>query len=234
MNNTDILVTATKLNKIEDIDNTMIMRSFNERLAGIDSIQLSVVKNNARGLPQVYNEAMRKYHDVRWLLFVHDDVYIDDSHVIDKLNQAHERHGFNIIGLAGCLDPAIKSHNLWHVMATRDKLRGQAAHPSGVLFNGESCITMTSFGPTPNRVALIDGLFMAVHMPTVSKTAWKFNENYTFHHYDLSSCIDANKHRLKIGVVPINVVHTSPGLMSVEDVAWSTSNRRFIEEYGKN
>jgi hypothetical protein len=73
---------------------------------------------------------------------------------------------------------------------------------------------------------------MAVHVPSIMKTSWKFNENYTFHHYDLASCIDANRQRLKIGVAPINVIHSSPGLMSVNDAIWSKSNDQFLKEYG--
>ena len=223
----DRIVSATRASTPEDINKLPLVRSIEERLFGGE---YDLMTNNTRGLPVVYNEALAKWkdHDARWLVFVHDDVYIDDAHVFNKLDDVHAQHGFNIIGLAGCKDPTIKSHNLWHVMAPRDKLFGYASHPAGQ----PGQIQVSSFGPSPARVALIDGLFMAVHVPSISKTSWKFNENYTFHHYDLASCIDANRQRLKIGVAPINVIHSSPGLMSVNDATWSKSNDQFLKEYG--
>lgn len=231
---TDRIVFTTQLKHQQDIDNTMIMRSVRERLSHTN-ISVESCTGNVRGLPTVYNEFLTKHrNDTRWMVFVHDDVYIDDAHVVDKLEHVYHQHGFEIVGLAGCLHPSIKSHNLWHVMADRNNLFGHVAHPSNESYNGQPTIRVTSFGPSPHRVTLIDGLFIAVHVPTVEYTGWKFNENYTFHHYDLSSCIDANNKRLKIGVAPINVIHTSPGLMSLEDVAWSSSNQRFLKEYGSN
>jgi hypothetical protein len=92
---------------------------------------------------------------------------------------------------------------------------------------------MTAFGPTPSRVALIDGLFMAIHLPSILDKGWRFNENYTFHHYDLASCIDANRKGLKIGVYPIHVIHQSPGLLSMEDKLWKDSNQKFLQEYAQ-
>ncbi len=40
--------------------------------------------------------------------------------------------------------------------------------------------------------------------------------------------------KLKIGVYPINVIHRSPGLLSVENPVWKSSNETFIKEYGVN
>jgi hypothetical protein len=47
----------------------------------------------------------------------------------------------------------------------------------------------------------------------------------------MASCIDANRKGLKIGVYPIHVIHQSPGLLSVEDKLWKTSNEKFLQEY---
>jgi hypothetical protein len=70
-----------------------------------------------------------------------------------------------------------------------NNLRGAVAHPC----NDHGQIFMTSFGPTPARVAILDGLFMSINTKRAKQVDWKFNENYNFHHYDIASCIDANK-----------------------------------------
>ena len=72
---------------------------------------------------------------------------------------------------------------------------------------------------------------MAVNLKKILKSGWKFNENFTFHHYDLASCIDANRLSLKVGVIPINVIHVSKGLSNINDVTFQTSQDKFIEIY---
>ena len=79
---------------------------------------------------------------------------------------------------------------------------------------------------------MIDGLFMAVNVKTALKTGWQFNDNFSFHHYDLASCIDANKLSLRIGVIPINVIHVSKGLSNVNDPMFQRSQDVFMKMYG--
>lgn len=218
------IVACTRAVTNEEVKHLPIVKSFNDNLK--TTCELRLIRGNRRGLSACYNAAM-ECTPADWLVFVHDDVYIDDSRLTHKLDEAHVNHGFDIVGLAGCLNPIIKPHNLWHIMADRKDLRGQVAHPAGA----PGQIMTTPFGPTPSRVTMIDGLFMAVRTASVKNTEWKFNENYTFHHYDLASCIDANRHKLKIGVYPIHVVHSSPGLKSLEDTVWKNSNECFLKEY---
>lgn len=194
-------------------------------------IRLDVIEQNAQGLPRVYNSYLTQHtlkkHDI--VLFVHDDVYIDDLKLKGKLYS--NTQAFDIVGLAGCIKPTIKPPVLWHLMAERKNLRGSVAHPVKIA-DEQYAVMTTTFGYTPSRVAIIDGLFMAVNLKSVLQTGWKFNENFDFHHYDIASCLDANKLKLKIGVAPIHVIHDSPGLMSTDDLSWSRSQNKFLEIYG--
>jgi hypothetical protein len=184
--------------------------------------------NNTTGLSKMYNRFLTKvYADkYKYIVYVHDDVWIDDALISSKLNEAmHGESKFDIVGLAGTLDPQIRHPALWHVMGKRENHRGYAGH----IF-GEHKV-MTSFGQTPDRVAVVDGLFVAVNVARALETGWKWNENFDFHHYDIASCIDANAKDMRVGVWPINVFHASPGLKSLEDVAWSASNTKFLQLY---
>lgn len=191
-------------------------------------VKLKIHYNNTRSLSSVYNEYINsrtlRDHDIA--LFVHDDVYIDDLKLRGKLYSAASM--FDIIGLAGCDKPVVKKPVLWHLMSDRSNWRGFVAHP---VQSNDDMLSVTSFGPTPSRVCIIDGLFMAVNLRSVIDADWKFNENFSFHHYDISSCLDANKKRLKIGVTPIHVIHDSPGLLSTEDPLWRASEEKFLELY---
>lgn len=220
-----IIVSATR-SSMADFANSELGKCLDALTKTDNRIHLNIEYNNIKGLPEVYNskiEFYKKYKDtVKYILFVHDDVYIDDLRLYEKLDKA----GYDITGLAGCLNCKITNPALWHLMANRNDLRGEVAHP----INEKQSMT-TVFGPTPSRVLLADGLFLAIDYNKILEKDWKFNENYKFHHYDLAACLDANKKGLKIGVYPIHVIHKSPGLLSTSDKGWNLSNEKFLEEY---
>lgn len=197
-----------------------------------DKIAIFYDSNNTEGLSKKYNQIISKHKsDFDNIVFIHDDVYMDDLYVCEKLERAHK--DFDIVGLAGGVNPKIQKLALWHLMCggfNSNNLRGAVAHP----INESGQIFMTSFGPTPARVALLDGLFLSVDIRKANSAGWKFNENYTFHHYDIASSIDANNKKLKLGVAPIWVVHKSPGLLNTNDKLFTDSQDKFIEEYSKH
>lgn len=201
-------------------------------LANPKELKLVIVENNTDGLPSVYNKYINqktlKKHDI--VLFVHDDVYIDDLKLRGKL-YANLNSNYDIVGLAGCVKPRIKKPVLWHQMADRQHHRGYVMHDVRV-GDDEYAVHCSSFGHTPSRVAIIDGLFIAINLKQILKSEWKFNEAYEFHHYDIASCIDANRKQLRIGVAPINVIHSSTGLQSLDDISWNKSQDMFIKQYG--
>lgn len=217
----------------EDIEKTSIYRWYQEVKDTSPEIHLNIVFNNKLGLPTIYNRIIEEHiesgSESEYMLFVHDDVYIDDLKLVSKLKQAHEGLGYDIIGLAGAIDPTIKHPALWHHMSLRQNHRGFVVHSDGKT----GSVFSSGFGITPSRVAIIDGLFMAIHLPSIKKSGWRFNENYDFHHYDLASCIDANKFKLKIGVFPIHVVHESHGLESLDEKSWKNSNEKFLKDYSR-
>jgi hypothetical protein len=183
--------------------------------------------NNKQGLCKKYNEFLEEFgDDYDIVAFVHDDVFIDDGKLALKLIMAHEL--FDIVGVAGGINPLIKEPALWHLMCGGfgPNLRGFAGH-----YLQDDSISITSFGPTPSRVAIADGLFLSVNTQSIKRSGWKFNENYTFHHYDISSCLDANKKKLKVGVYPILLYHMSPGLKSLNDPTFLSNQAKFMKEY---
>jgi len=183
---------------------------------------------NEDPLPKVYNQYINEKtlakHDI--VAFVHDDVYIDDLKFRGKLCTA-VNSGLDIVGVAGCINPTISVPALWHLMADKKDHRGFCAHS----IPKTNAMHMTTFGPTPSRVAFVDGVFMAVNLKEAIDKDWKFNENFAFHHYDLSSCLDANAKKMKIGVFPIHIIHDSPGL-DPDDETFIASEKKFMEIYG--
>jgi len=196
-----------------------------------DHLDVFFKRENKEGLSKSYNNFLYSKDSDEYdiIVFAHDDVFIDDLKLEKKLNAAFEQ-GYDIIGLAGCINPLISKPSLWHLMAggfQSGNLRGAVAHYTD---KTNTSRYVTSFGPTPARVALLDGLFIAVNVKKVKSVNWKFNENYNFHHYDIASSIDANKKKLKLCVWPINVIHCSPGLRAFDD-NYLQSEEKFLSEY---
>ena len=219
-----LVVCCTKGNKTD----TKLYQSLS--IMSRTEVKLKFHEKNTTGLPEIYNKYINskylKKHDI--VLFVHDDVYIDDLKLRGKLYSYIQ--AFDITGVAGCVKPVIKSPALWHLMAERENHRGYVSHTITTP-HGEPGVVCTSFGYTPSRVVLIDGLFMAVNLQRALLIDWKFNTNFNFHHYDMSSCLDANKKMLRIGVAPINIIHDSPGLKSLNDKNFLESQDTFLKLY---
>jgi len=181
-------------------------------------------KNN-EGLSKRYNQYLTQYKDDDCIiLFVHDDVSIEDGFLQTKLHRYHSM--YDIIGVAGGVQMKISEPALWHIMCGTSNLRGFAGH----YIDHTEQQFMTNFGPTPSRVSVIDGVFISVNTQSITKSDWRFNENYKFHHYDIASCLDANSKKLKIGVAPIWITHRSHGLKTF-DKSFLDSQKDFMNEY---
>lgn len=211
-------------------ETTQLHKSLVPILEKNPNVSLHFRSENRQGLSKTYNAFLKNNldkYDV--IIFIHDDVFIDDLKIFEKLDEAHTR--FDIVGLAGGINPVMKEPALWHLMCggfASGNLRGSVAHP----YNKET-ITVTCFGPSPSRAVILDGLFLSVKTKEVKKVDWKFNETFNFHHYDIASCIDANFKRLKLGVWPIWVIHSSPGLSDPKNTEFLISQTKFLRDYAR-
>jgi hypothetical protein len=214
------LVSATPLSKEEFWKTTPLAKSL-EMIASKNCFY-HIVYGNKTGLPLIYNSMMRSPESENTItLFVHHDVSIEDAFLVPKLNEAIKQ--FDIVGLAGGSSVEIKSPALWHLMTDRETWSGAVAHkfPDG-------STRAVSFGPTPKRCLILDGLFLALNTPKiVGKGLW-FDPNYMFHHYDVQLGLDANGLGIKLGTWPIWVVHSGLG-DSYQSEAWRKSEEHFLK-----
>jgi hypothetical protein len=189
------------------------------------SCDYEIVYENKEGLTKVYNKFITEENKGKKLIFVHDDVIVEDLFIFEKLDLAFEK--FDIVGLAGSTKCDLNSQVMaWHMMAPRESFVGEVAHSKG----GINWTTV--FGQTPARVLVIDGLFIAVNVDKLLETGTRFDEDFDFHHYDISFCLQANKNKLKIGVYPIRVVHFGLG-DSMNTPEWAENAKKFKEKYTK-
>jgi hypothetical protein len=192
--------------------------------------------NNRMSLTQVYNqaidEAVRK--DVDCLILVHDDVILEED-PLPKLEKLFDT--FDLVGVAGTKHLEIKSPCLWHLMGGgfhSGNLHGKVQHlyKEVDLYGNERLSKPESnFGPIPQRVLMIDGVFMALNRKCME--TMRFDETIPcgFHFYDLDFSLSTHQKGLKVGVGDILITHASPGLRSFTP-EWIEGDKWFLEKHG--
>ena len=174
-----------------------------------DTTDLLLAVNNKTPICKAYNQVIDFIDKDKYtnLVFVHDDVYIEDRHLETKLEYYLE--GYDIIGLAGGANIELQPPALWHMMS--QEKYGTVGHWS----DDKKLWFGTTFGPSNKQVDLVDGLFIGVNAKKLYQNNLRFDERLPgFHHYDLKFCLDAKKLNMSVFVVPILVSHMSPGLRS--------------------
>lgn len=228
MNKPIHIVTCTKSNDIKTSEIWQYLNKYSTKNFNTTrDFNHTIYRDNTDGLSKRYNEVLEKKEVKNSILvFAHDDLFIADGFLGEKLNAAMER--FDIVGLAGIKAPIeIKSPAAWHMAGPPEQFSGAVAHYKP---NDPISQWMTSFGPTPERVILIDGVFIAVNTEKISAAGLRFDEDFKFHHYDLSFCLRANALKLKIGTWPIYAVHRGLGT-SMLTPEWKESEKKFKEKY---
>ena len=243
-----LIVTCTQSKTVEEFKKTSLGKSFDfgvvtklDRRTIINTglppcrrheIDICVFLNNDQSLAINYNAGIfyAKDADYNIIVFVHDDVSIEDKFLAKKLKKAMETH--DVVGLAGATsfkltDPS-SGYNLWHLIS-KDGLdnswTGMVAHPGP-----GGLIQMTNFGPSPRDCKLIDGLFMAVKLKSIAGAMFDETSPSKWHFYDLDFCLTAAEQGLKITTWPIWVVHGSPGLSKISD-EFKIGNEWFYDKW---
>jgi GT2 family glycosyltransferase len=222
-----IFVVATRLSNSDFALNSTLARSLN--IFDSNNIIVELYDNNKYGLPAVYNHAIKniKANSDDVLVFCHDDIGILDFYWIDHLISALNQ--FNIVGLAGN-KRRLKRQPSWLfddlTFSTFD-----VSSLSGIVAHGKNLIAekLSVYGPPNQEVELLDGLFLAMTMQTISEYKLNFDERFSFDFYDLDFCRQARAKNLKLGTAPLSVVHESEG--NFNTVSWQKAYQKYIEKW---
>lgn len=191
-----------------------------------NKFEYMIFGKNSKGLSELYNSVLEGHKNEDIVVFMHDDVEIHDQFFTEKIKKAHQY--FDIVGLAGATQQTYQKgrNHLWHISTDQKDLRGFVSH-----FFPQGYYNSSFFGRTPDGVAVIDGLFMSVKVSALKENYHLFDEDFTFHHYDLAMSRNAMSRELKMGVWPIFVIHHGLGEFNTE--SWYDSNKKFDDKYAK-
>jgi GT2 family glycosyltransferase len=194
-------------------------------------IEVILFTENKFGLPFVYNQVIRDCREKpRDLIFIHDDIHLLDIFWLDRLKDGLEH--FDIIGLAGN-KRRLPDQPSWAFIDDRftwdsiENLSGTVAH--GKEFPPRN---ISHFGPSGQKVKLLDGLLIAVKSKTLIDNDLLFDEIFDFHFYDLDFCRQAEVRSLTCGTWPISVMHESGG--SFGSQSWLNGYERYIKKWSGN
>ncbi len=189
-------------------------------------VDLHVEYDNSAGLGQLYNKELDTHRNYDWIIFAHDDIRILSYDIYHRLLDA-ERRGYDVVGVAGAKGYEIPNPTVptgwWSPPNRAFGLAGFVSHN----IDGKS--HMTVYGPAPQRVLVIDGLFIAISRHALEK-GLRFDEDFDFHGYDISLCLRAWQLGIKCGVEPIYVEHASPGTGFNSD-AYLRSQMKLYEKF---
>jgi GT2 family glycosyltransferase len=214
------IICATPLKKEEFKEKSQLSLFLDKNMVLKNS---HIIYENKEGLSKIYNSFINETNKDYYLLFLHDDILIEDIFLFEKLDIAFSK--YDIVGLAGSKQCNIKSEiPAWHLMSDRSHWVGEVAHSK------DKKVWTSVFGPTDSRALVMDGLFLAVNVNKLLETNTKFDENFKFHHYDITFCLRANKNKLKMGVYPIKTTHFGLGDSMMSD-DWKKSAELFKKLY---
>jgi len=181
---------------------------------------------NRRGLPEIFNARISASDSPEFLAFIHDDVWIDDYFLADRIVEG--LRAFDVIGVAGNLrrverQPAWAFVDLKFTWDDPRNLSGRVAHgphPFG---------QVSLFGDAPAECELLDGVFLAAKKSALTSRGVLFDPRFDFHLYDMDFCRSARQGGLRLGTWPICLTHQSGGAFGTD--AWTDAYRRYIEKW---
>lgn len=231
------VVCATRSSRQEFQGRALLAASLS-RLARKGRFRLRLHARNTAALAHPYNAAIDQADPEEVLVFVHDDVHVDDWLAAQRLDEALAH--FDVVGVAGntrrlpgqlawYLQPPYPDeaggwrHDRWD----HGHLSGAVAHSAA-----PAAAPVSWYGPAPQPVRLLDGLFLAARAGTLQRSGVRFDATLGFHFYDLDFCRSAEAAGLSLGTWPIALTHASTGA-SIRSAAWAQASAVYRRKWAE-
>ena len=197
---------------------------------------LRLFADNQRPLGECYNEAIAQAADDDVLVFVHDDVRIDDWLLGVRLS--HALGVFDVVGVVGNRRRQ-PGQLTWYLQPPQPNAQGTIEalwdheHLTGAIVHApaDGAAAVSVYGTSPSPVALLDGVLLAVRVDRLRAKGVQFDASLGFHFYDLDFCRSAQAAGLLLGTWPIAITHLSSGA-SVQSKSWAQSRDVYLKKWG--
>lgn len=202
------IVSATRYSEADFWTKSALGLSLKRHLKQDARLSAKISFENTRGLSEVFNAAIDQADTDATMVFIHDDVWIDEANFAEVVAEGLEH--FDIIGIAGN-KRRLPNQPGWVIVDLNFKwdeqvnLSGQVAHSKSAF--GAAKV----FGEAPATCELLDGVFLAVKKSSLDNKGARFDEQFDFHFYDLDFCRTAKQAGLTLGTWHIQLTHQSIG-----------------------
>jgi GT2 family glycosyltransferase len=75
----------------------------------------------------------------------------------------------------------------------------------------------------------MDGVFFAATSAKLKESKLRFDPQFSFHFYDMDFCRSAESLGVKMGTIPLSLIHESYGSM---DNQWYDAYRAYLQKWG--
>jgi protein O-GlcNAc transferase len=200
-----LIVAASRLEREAFAKHSLLGRSL--ALAVHAGYNHSLRFGNRRALAYHYNQALAQADAASIVVFCHDDVWLGEQPLGAALNEALQR--FDLVGVAG------RAHGPDAVQAwwlRPDGTGWDHPHLVGRIWHGTpEAPRLQAYGPSPAAAAVLDGVFLAGRAGVLRCAGLRFDPQLPFHFYDLDCCRSAAQAGLRLGVWPLELIHSSNG-----------------------
>jgi GT2 family glycosyltransferase len=220
------IVSATRLSESNFWGRSALGISL-RRLAHETRLVARVSFENQRGLPEIYNESISAGGGADMLVFVHDDVWIDDYFLADRVIEGLRT--YDVIGVTGNRRK-VENQPAWSFVDTRFTWDDRVNLSGAIAFGKHPFGPVSYFGEVPADCETLDGCFLAARKAALKEHGVFFDPCFDFHLYDMDFCRSARQRGLHLGTWPICLTHQSGGAFGTPQ--WNQSFRAYIEKWG--
>ncbi len=224
------IISATRLSQDAFLAEAPLGASL-KRLAFDKRIHARVAFVNRASLSEIYNLSIDYPKAAEILVFIHDDVWLDDYFFADRIIAGLQN--FDVLGIAGncrrlprqpswCFTGQMSDKFIWDV---RENLSGAVAHGTAPFGR------VTSYGPVPAQCELLDGVLLAARRDTLRSKGVRFDPRFDFHFYDLDFCRSARAAGLVLGTGTVALTHLSQDAFGSAD--WQRNYEIYLEKWGE-
>ena len=220
------LVAATRLPEPAFRRDSLLGRSL-ARVEAFAPCVVAVAYDNRRPLADVYNRAIDRAAPDDHLAFVHDDVWIDDWYVAQRVTEALAT--FDVVGVAGNTRREARQAS-WVFDGERPR-PDQPTLSGGIVHGALDRPAPARYGVAPAGVRLLDGVFLAARADQLQAHGVRFDPRFPFHFYDTDFCRSCERAGLTMGTWPIALTHASAG-EGFAGPAWDAAHRAYLDKWG--
>lgn len=203
-----LIVSATRSTEQDFWSQSALGVSLKTHMARDSRLKASIAFENTRGLSEVFNESIEQADASAILVFIHDDVWIDEENFADAVISGLKC--FDMIGVAGN-KRRVANQPAWAFID--DKFTwDEPINLSGRVAHGKEAFGhINDYGAVPAECELMDGVFLAVKKSSLKARNVKFDPQFDFHFYDMDFCRTARQAGLRLGTWLVNLTHQSAG-----------------------